>query len=434
MANAEHLEILRSGIEIWNRKRGLAYLKNEASLFIVDLSGASLGGANLGKADLIEADMKQADLSNCNLVSAQLPGANLFCANLSKANLSYANLTKADLYKAELSHAQMSWAKFGDANLSYANLSSANLTQSILYDANLTNANLTGVNLTGAILTGVNLTEANLTGVNLTGANLTGANLTGADLTKADLSDADLTDANLTDANLFETIFTGTKLDHTIFGLTNLSSCKNLKSVNVFGECVIDFPTLTVSKNLPKEFLTKLGIPDLLMECLPDFYSSALTIYPAFLSHSWADKEFVRKLYETLTKKGVTTWLDEKKLKPGDNIHDSITEGIKHYDKLILVCSNNSLNSWWVEKELEKVYEKEREMQKERGKKFRLVIPIRIDDHIFQCKEGILTTVRNSMIGDFTKWQDEVAFEEAVKELVGALNANRVDIRPPSLL
>jgi hypothetical protein len=81
---------------------------------------------------------------------------------------------------------------------------------------------------------------------------------------------------------------------------------------------------------------------------------------------------------------------------------------------------------------LEKVYEKEREMQKERGKKFRLVIPIRIDDHILNWKEGILATVRNSVIGDFTQWQDDVAFEKAVKELIGALNANRVDVRPPS--
>ncbi len=177
-----------------------------------------------------------------------------------------------------------------------------------------------------------------------------------------------------------------------------------------------------------------MGIPDSLVEYLPEFYNSALRIFPAFLSHSWADKEFVRKLYEALTDKGVTTWLDEKKMKPGDNIHDSIAEGIKYYDKVILVCSENSLNSWWVEKELEKVYEKERTMQKERGKKFRLVIPIRIDDHIFNSESGLFDTLRNSIIGDFCKWRDESEFEKAMKELITALNSNRPDIKPPSFL
>lgn len=170
------------------------------------------------------------------------------------------------------------------------------------------------------------------------------------------------------------------------------------------------------------------------MEYLPDFYNPALRIYPAFLSHSWADKEFVDKFYESLTKKGVTVWLDKKKMRPGDNIHDSIGDAIKYYDKLILVCSENALNSWWVEKELERAYEKERELQKERGKKFRLVIPIRIDDSILGWKEGVAATVKSSVIGDFTKWQDNTEFENAVKELVDALNAGRLDVKSPSFL
>ena len=116
------------------------------------------------------------------------------------------------------------------------------------------------------------------------------------------------------------------------------------------------------------------------------------------------------------------------------SIHDSIGDAIKYYDKLILVCSKNALNSWWVEKELERVYEKERELQKERGKKFRLVIPIRIDDAILTWKDGVAATVKSSVIGDFTKWQDEAEFEKAVKELVDALNAGRVDIKPSSFL
>ena len=55
--------------------------------------------------------------------------------------------------------------------------------------------------------------------------------------------------------------------------------------------------------------------------------------------------------------------------------------------------------------------------------------------HIIKCL-GLERTrkVKSSEIGDFTKWQDEAEFEKALKELVDALNAGRVDIKPPSFL
>lgn len=378
MANSKHFEILRSGLDNWTNWR-----KANKDM------RPDLNGVNLNGADLIRVNLNGADLNRASLSRAALREANLSEANLSEANLSETNLRGADL---------------------------------------------SGADLRGARLCRANLSGADLSGADLSGADLSGANLSEANLSEANLSRANLKESNLRESNLSECNLSEAKLHRTVFGLTDLSSCQNLDSVEVSGECVIDFPTLRASKNLRKEFLTKLGIPDLLMEYLPEFYNPALMISPAFLSHSWGDKEFVRKLYEALTKKGVTVWLDEKKMKPGDNIHDSISEGIKYYDKLILACSENSLNSWWVEKELERVYEKERELKKERGKKYRLVIPIRIDDSIFNCTDGILGTVKGSLIGDFTRWQDEQAFEKAVKELVDALNANRVDVKPPSYL
>lgn len=388
MVNAEHLEILKSGVENWNKWR------KEKKEIRPDLSYANLSGINLSNIDLRDTYLSGTILRHSNLNNARFNGAFLGEADLLNAVANEASFYGANLIKANLEKAQFFRTDFTEAEL------------------------------TGAILIKANLIATDLFRTNLLGANFN----------NADLSRANLREANFTKSEIGYTNFSESELNWTIFGYTNLSTCIGLETVRVLSPCVIDFPTLRASKNLPKEFLTKLGIPDLLMEYLPDFYNPALMIYPAFLSHSWNDKVFVRKLYEALTRKGVTVWLDEKKMKPGDNIHDSISEGIKYYDKLILVCSENSLNSWWVEKELERVYEKERELQKERGKKYRLVIPIRIDDSIFNCTDGILGTVKGSLIGDFTRWQDEQAFERAVKELVDALNANRVDIEPPSFL
>ena len=38
-------------------------------------------------------------------------------------------------------------------------------------------------------------------------------------------------------------------------------------------------------------------------------------------------------------------------------------------------------------------------------------------------KTGILTTVRNSVIGDFTQWNDKAELEKALNELMAAFTA-----------
>jgi hypothetical protein len=221
----------------------------------------------------------------------------------------------------------------------------------------------------------------------------------------------------------------------TVFGLTNLSTCIGLESVIVKGPCAIDFQTLRASRNLPKSFLLKTGLPELYIDYLPDFFQpEGIRYYPAFLSHSHANKPFARKLYEALIAKGVNVFFDEKKMKPGGDIFTSLSRGIELYDKTILVCSQDSLNSWWVDQELELVFEKERNLQKEVGEKIGLLIPIRIDDHIDTWNNGKRMAIKQRFIGDFRNWQDDTAFEKVLNDLIHSLNADRPEVKPESHL
>ena len=127
-------------------------------------------------------------------------------------------------------------------------------------------------------------------------------------------------------------------------------------------------------------------------------------------------------------------FFDEKKLKPGDSIFDSLSRGIELYDKTILVCSKDSLNIWWVDQELELVTEKERNLQKEIGEKVGLLIPIKIDDHIDTWAGGKRMAIKNRAIGDFRNWQDEVEFEKALTDLIHALHIDRPNVKPKSFL
>ncbi len=219
MANAEQLEILKQGFEVWNKWREknphitidlkdgylLGVNIGKAHLSGADLYRAMLYGADLGEADLSGADLREANLTGANLSAADLRNANLSAANISGcyltgANLSKAVLSDADLTGAYLSKADLNWAYLDGANLSKADLSEANLEKAILEKADLGGAKLNQANLRGA-----NLNTAQLFEASLIGAQLSQANLFGADLMAADLSGSDLTGATLARATMVST-------------------------------------------------------------------------------------------------------------------------------------------------------------------------------------------------------------------------------------
>ena len=106
MANPEHLQILKEGVEAWNAWR------DQHRDIRPDLTGANLTGTSLSRADLSRADLSEASLHGAILHGAILHGANLTGANLTGANLAWASLREANL-------AQVSFGKtvFGDTTL-----------------------------------------------------------------------------------------------------------------------------------------------------------------------------------------------------------------------------------------------------------------------------------------------------------------------------
>lgn len=146
MANEEHLDLLRLGVDVWNDWRnenfGLGPDFRGADLKGVNLGGADLSWVNLSKADLRGANLSRADLSWVDLSRANLAGANLAGANLSRADLRWVNLSRANLKWVNLSRADLSRANLSRANLRWADLSEANLRCSLLSGTNLENANL----------------------------------------------------------------------------------------------------------------------------------------------------------------------------------------------------------------------------------------------------------------------------------------------------
>jgi hypothetical protein len=72
-----------------------------------------------------------------------------------------------------------------------------------------------------------------------------------------------------------------------------------------------------------------------------------------FLSHNYNDKPFVRRLANDLTAKGIKVWIDEAEIKIGDSLIRKISSGIYEMDFLGAVLTPDSVQSRWVQEELE---------------------------------------------------------------------------------
>jgi hypothetical protein len=92
-----------------------------------------------------------------------------------------------------------------------------------------------------------------------------------------------------------------------------------------------------------------------------------------FISYSHADSDFVHKIAEDFTSKGLHIWLDEWDIQPGANITKTINEGLKASRYLLLFLSEDSIKSRWVEEEWTSKY------NDEINKNQITVIPVLID-------------------------------------------------------
>ena len=92
-----------------------------------------------------------------------------------------------------------------------------------------------------------------------------------------------------------------------------------------------------------------------------------------FLSHNTKDKFFVRELADRLSKLGVKVWIDEAEIKVGDSLTEKIGSAIEKTDFVGVVLSRNSVNSQWVQKELQIA------LQEEFRKKKVIVLPLLLE-------------------------------------------------------
>ena len=413
MANPEHVEIVKQGaeaIEKWQKQNpGTMFDLREANLQHASLCGAYLCGAWLGGINLRGADLRIANLTAANLIGADLSSANLHQANLEGADLLGCNLSSADLRSAKLAYTQV-----GQANLCGADLSRASLFDAILI-------------------------QTKLIGANLSNANLIQASLTGADLRDADLSRANLSHANLRYANLGDVNLSASHLQLTVLVDVDLSTAKGLSDVVHEGPSHIDHATLSLCGwQLPEKFLRGCGLApwevtharmydlaitpaqfaDLQVKAFDQRMTGPLYLGGIFISYSRDDCKFVDKIYKRLQDDGANVWLDRHDMLAGD-LQRQVGRAIRLNDIVLLVLSESSVESDWVEHELEQARQKEKEEGRD------VLCPVALDDAWEEKTTGdvLWRQLKKKNILDFSKWKTK-AFEEPFAKLVNGIKIN----------
>lgn len=368
MANAEHLKILRHGVEVWNDWR-------------------------------IEHPDCKPDLSGANL-----EGLKLCIADLQNANIRDSSLRFTDLSGADLSEADLTFSSFEDSNFTYANLFRAELFQTFLGGANFTNANLSEANLIDACLTRAILDET--------------------ELTDAKLIRADLSGAVFRDARVRRTDFTDSKTFFTTFADLDLSSAIGLDTVDPHGPSEVGIRTLYKSGGkIPKAFLIACGMPDDFVAYLPSFFTreKAIQFCSCFISYSSKNQDFAERLHVDLKNRRIDCWFAPEELKIGDRFPDRIEESIRLYDKLLLILSRDSIQSSWVEREVRAAFEKETKRDEP------VLFPIRVDEAVMSSdKEWAASIRRTRHIGDFREWKNYDAYQKSLERLLQDLQRERV--------
>jgi len=123
-------------------------------------------------------------------------------------------------------------------------------------------------------------------------------------------------------------------------------------------------------------------------------------------------------LYGDLQAEGVRCWFAPEHMKIGDKIRSRLDESIRFYDKLLLVLSETSVTSQWVEQEVESAPRKEREQNAT------VLFPIRLNDAVTTIQGGWPALIYSSRhIGDFRNWKDRNSYQKAFDRLLRDLKA-----------
>jgi uncharacterized protein YjbI with pentapeptide repeats len=360
----------------WGQKFLAPIMAKKAHLVLLR-QGIAVWNAWRARHPLVLPDLREADLAGFHLDGVDLRHADLAGGDLQGARLERANLMEADLSGADLRRAA----------LGGANLREARLIRAALGEAHLDRASLMGTNFSGATLRGARFHEAALA----------------------------------------ETRF----IDVDLGGVGGLETCRHA------GPSVLDHRTLTRSGPLPEGFLRGCGLSDWEMEAARLYrpgleaaeldrilyrihdlrLGTAIQVHNLFISYAHRDRMFVDHLEPWLNRHGIRFWRDVHDA-PAGPLEQIVVLAMRQNPTVLLILSQHSVESDWVEYEAQKARELERELGRH------VLCPVALDEAWKTSRWSALLRhqIQKYHILDFSNWQAASDFEAQFRRLLEGLD------------
>jgi uncharacterized protein YjbI with pentapeptide repeats len=145
----------------------------------------------------------------------------------------------------------------------------------------------------------------------------------------------------------------------------------------------IDFQTILKSTTLDYSILKKIfNINDLKIKETVSQITTQLEFKKVFISFSFKDLKFAKRLYDLLTGHGIRCFFWIKDAPPGQALEDIMTGGVHKNDKILFIASENSLKSPACQYELSEGRKKQEETWEN------IIFPIHIDGFLFKVKKN----------------------------------------------
>jgi uncharacterized protein YjbI with pentapeptide repeats len=316
-------------------------------------------------------------------------------------------------------------------------LSDSTLLMLVLDAVDFSDTNLRGADLSYSEFVNVNFAFADLRGTTLNHtifrvATFLGAKLGGATLSQAMLALVDLTDARLDGADFSDAVLHGA-----VFGDNDLSGIKGLEKVRHHAPSTIGIDTLSKSfGNVSEQFLRGCGLSDWQIEHAklyrPELSNEEITnilyqvhnlrahqaiqISSLFISYSHTDGPFIDAMETYLNERGVRFWRDVHHSTAG-RLERQIDRAIRLNPTVLLVLSEHSVSSDWVEHEARLA----RKLEQETGRD--VLCPVALDDSWKTCRwpERLREQIMEYNVLDFSNWQDPDYMRRMFTRLVEGL-------------
>ena len=214
-------------------------------------------------------------------------------------------------------------------------------------------------------------------------------------------------------AELSKCNFENTISSFTIWSNVDVPEVKGLELVVHDGPSTVGIDTLYKSQGkIPDVFLRGCGVPEEMIVYHHSLVEKVFEFFSCFISFTEADDDFSQRLYNDLQGAGIRCWRWKEDARWGRTLMREVDTAVRVYDKLVVICSENSLKAEAVIREIE------RALQREQREDTEILFPIRIDDSVFSWKHELQPDLARKTIGDFRDWKNPDSYKSSLERLI----------------